>query len=117
MKNYKKLRCWQQAIDLSERIFILTKDFPKRYQVSLISQLEKSALSIPSNIAEGSSRGSDRDYKRFLEYSLGSCFELETQLIVSFRLSLLSKDAFDKLNESVVIQTKMIHKLIKAISQ
>ena len=77
--------------------------------------MERAVLSISSNIAEGSSRTSDKDYVRFLEYSLGSCFELETQLIISFRLSLLSEDVFKSISEHLIIQIKMLHKLIKAI--
>jgi four helix bundle protein len=83
MKNFKELRTWQKGFDIAVGTYKLVESFPKEERFALSGQMTKAAVSIPSNIAEGSSRSSDRDYKRFLEISLGSCFELETQLLIA----------------------------------
>ena len=77
--TYKDLIVWQKAILLVTDIYLLTKTFPQDERFVLVSQLNRAVISIPSNIAEGSSRSSDKDYNRFIEISLGSCFEAETQ--------------------------------------
>ena len=80
MKNFKQLRVWQKGLEIALASYELVQAFPKEERYGLSSQITRAAVSIPSNIAEGSSRGSEKDYNRFLEISLGSCFELETQL-------------------------------------
>lgn len=83
MKNFKQLLVWQKGFELAVNSFKLTSAFPKEERFSLANQITRSAVSIPSNIAEGSSRTSEKDYHRFLEVSLGSAFELETQLLIA----------------------------------
>jgi len=83
MRDFKKLRIWQKGFEIAIKAYKLTSSFPKTEQYGLISQINRSAISIISNIAEGSSRASDKDYKRFIEISIGSTFELETQLLIS----------------------------------
>jgi four helix bundle protein len=83
MKNFKELRTWQKGFEIAVETYKLVASFPKEERFGLSSQMTKAAVSIPSNIAEGSSRSSEKDYKRFLEISLGSCYELETQLLVA----------------------------------
>ena len=83
MRNFKELKIWQKGFDIAINCFKLTEDFPSEQKFALTSQINRSGVSIPSNIAEGSSRSSEKDYNRFLEISLGSCFELETQLLIS----------------------------------
>ncbi|MGZ3853742.1 MAG: four helix bundle protein [Flavisolibacter sp.] len=83
MKNFKQLLVWQKGFGLAVNSFKLTSAFPKEERFSLANQITRSAVSIPSNIAEGSSRTSEKDYHRFLEVSLGSAFELETQLLIA----------------------------------
>ena len=83
MKHFKQLRIWQLGIDISLRCFRLTSNFPTDERYSLGNQIRRSAYSIPSNIAEGSSRSSQKDHLRFIEIAIGSAFELETQLILS----------------------------------
>jgi four helix bundle protein len=86
MKNFKKLSVWQKAFQISINCFRITTTFPKEERFGLVSQINRSAISVTSNIAEGSGRASPKDYKRFLDYSLGSTFELETQLLIAKEL-------------------------------
>ncbi|MGN6352361.1 MAG: four helix bundle protein [Parafilimonas sp.] len=83
MKNFKQLRIWQKGFDIAVNSFKLTATFPNEQKFGIGSQITRAAVSIPSNIAEGSSRSSEKDYNRFLEISLGSTYELETQLLIS----------------------------------
>lgn len=83
MRNFKQLLIWQKGMDIAARSFKLVETFPKEERFSLCSQITRAAISIPSNIAEGSSRSSEKNYNRFLELSLGSAYELETQLLIA----------------------------------
>ena len=86
MRNFKELNIWQKGFQVAINCFKLTAKFPPHEKFGLISQITRAGVSIPSNIAEGSSRSSDKDYKRFIEISLGSCFEAETQLLIAKEL-------------------------------
>ncbi len=83
MKNFKQLKVWQKGFDVAVKTYQFAATLPKDEKFGLVSQMTRAAVSIPSNVAEGSSRTSDKDYCRFLEISLGSCFELETQLLIA----------------------------------
>jgi four helix bundle protein len=83
MRNFKELKVWQKGFQIAINSFKITESFPQKEKYVLTSQINRSAVSIPSNIAEGSSRSSDKDYNRFIEISLGSSFELETQLLIA----------------------------------
>lgn len=83
MKNFKELKIWQKGIDIAIKSYKLVNTFPKEEKYGLCSQITRASVSIPSNIAEGSSRSSEKDYNRFIEYSLGSSFETETQLLIA----------------------------------
>ena len=78
IKSFKDLRIWQKGMEIITDIYTLTKKFPKEELFSLTSQLRRSAISIPSNIAEGFKRFHNKEYKQFLFITLGSCAELET---------------------------------------
>lgn len=86
IRNYRDLLAWQAAMDLVESVCILTKQFPKEELYALSTQLRRAAFSIPSNIAEGQGRRSDREFSRFLDISHGSLREVETQLLIAARL-------------------------------
>lgn len=86
MLDYKELHVWQKAMELVEEVYKLTGDFPKEEMYGLTSQIRRSAVSIPSNIAEGSSRAGTKEFIQFLSIARGSAAELETQLILSSRL-------------------------------
>jgi four helix bundle protein len=86
IKSYKDLNIWKRSIRLVEEIYKITKNFPKEEIYGLTSQLRRSAVSIPSNTAEGFTRFHNKEYRQFLYISLGSCAELTTQVIISSHL-------------------------------
>ena len=92
-RQYQKLVVWQSAMDLVATIYTASKRFPKSEQFGLTSQMRRAAISFPSNIAEGSSRGSDKDFNRFLNIAQGSLTELETQILIAKRLSYLNDES------------------------
>ena len=95
--NFKKLKIWQESINLVSANYKLTRTFPEFEKFNLISQMNRCAVSIPSNISEGSSKSTNKHFKKYLEISLGSAFEWETQLIISFNENYLNKEQFDSL--------------------
>ena len=108
--SYKKLDCWNLAIELVETVYGITSAFPDKEKFNLISQINRSAVSIPSNIAEGSARQSDKEMIQFLYVALGSIAELETQLIISQKLGYaVQNDIYDK----IVDVRKLIIGLVK----
>lgn len=111
MHNFKDLKVWQKSIDLAVDIYKAMSLFPNDEKYGLISQMKRCSVSIPSNIAEGSGRGSDKEFNHFLNISQGSAFELETQLIISNRLALIDDNlANDLINKTTEIQ-KMVFSL------
>tara|TARA_R110001592_G_C13038615_1_gene739058 strand:- start:103 stop:411 length:309 start_codon:yes stop_codon:yes gene_type:complete len=96
-------------------IYKLVADFPSNKKYSLTSQITRSAISIPSNIAEGASRNSEKYFARFLEISLGSVFELETQVRISFGLKYISENKFDVIIDTCISLQKRIYSLRKKV--
>ncbi len=97
MHNLKELKIWQKAIDLAVDVYKATENFPKEEKYGLTSQTRRSAVSVPSNIAEGAGRNSDKEFSHFLGISNGSSYELQTQLIISNKLNLLSDTTVEPL--------------------
>jgi four helix bundle protein len=116
MHNFKELRIWQDSIDLVEDIYKMTKDLPKNEEFGLISQMRRCSVSIPSNIAEGSGRESDKDFRRFIGISLSSSFELETQLIIANRIGYIKKENFNQVIGELSKIQKMIFMFRKKIN-
>lgn len=114
MKNYKQLIVWQKGVELVKLAYLLTKQLPAEEKFGIISQINRAAISIPANIAEGSSRNSDKDYGRFLQIALGSAFELQTYcvLIRSLEWNIQDLEKFEVLIEEII---KMLHSFIKQI--
>jgi four helix bundle protein len=106
--NFLELKVWQKSMTLSKALFIMTKSFPKDEKFGLISQINRAGVSIPSNIAEGTSRNSNKDFSRFLQISLGSCFEIETQLILAKDFEYISVEKAKELISLVKEVQKMI---------
>ena len=101
IRNYKDLNIWKRSIELVKNIYEISNSFPKEELYVLTSQLRRTAISIPSNIAEGFSRFHNKEYRQFLYIALGSCAELETQIIIANYLKYLDDDRFnDIINES-----------------
>ena len=98
--DHKKLDAWKKSIELVELVYTNTMNFPKEEIYGLTSQIRRSAISVPSNIAEGAGRDSIKEYIRFLNISIGSLSELETQLIIANRLGYsLNEVLFDLIVE------------------
>ena len=108
MRNFKQLLIWQKGFQIAVKSYGLVSSFPKEEKYAISSQITKAAVSIPSNIAEGSSRSSMKDYNRFLEISLGSSFELETQLLIAEAVNFGEKDRRDEILKDVDEEQKMI---------
>ena len=89
MRNFREMKIWNQGIDLAVLAYEITKQFPKEELYGLKSQITRAVVSIPSNIAEGCSRSSEKDFCRFLEISLGSAFEVETDLVIAEKVGSL----------------------------
>ncbi|MBX7224677.1 MAG: four helix bundle protein [Chitinophagales bacterium] len=117
MNNYKKLKIWENSIDLAVEIYKLTANFPKEEVYNLTSQIRRSAVSIPSNIAEGAGRHSEKEFLNFLSFSNGSCNELDTQLIIANKLEFISMEDFliisDKIDHIQKMNFNLRQKLIK----
>ena len=110
--RFKDLQVWQKSMELVKMIYLLTHTFPKSEIYSLTSQLRRSAISIPSNIAEGKGRGSIKEFINFLHISLGSLYELQTQLYLAKDLSYI--DNF-KLYEDINLMINQLDKMINAL--
>lgn len=108
MHNFKKLAIWVKSVDFVTEIYQVTNTFPNHERFGLISQLQRAAVSVPTNISEGSAKSSNKDFARFLEISLGSTFELETELIVSLNLSYIDNEKYKFLEEKLTELQKMI---------
>ncbi|MEM6334397.1 MAG: four helix bundle protein [Planctomycetota bacterium] len=92
-KGYRDLLAWQKSMELCEIVYASTESLPEHERFGLTSQMRRAAVSIPSNIAEGHGRRQTKDYAKHLRYALGSLAELETQLELTVRCGLLSRDA------------------------
>lgn len=113
MESYKKLIVWQKGIELVKEIYGKTRLFPKEEQFTLISQMRRSALSIPCNIAEGATRKTTKEFLQFVRIAYSSSAELETQLIVAHSLyAQISLDIPFRMTDEV---QKLLHNLIKSL--
>jgi len=115
MKNFKDYVIWNQGIELAVHAYELTRQLPKEEMYGLSSQIKRAAVSIPSNIAEGCSREADKDFKRFLKISLGSSFELETDLIIAERLRFIRSVDVNNFFVSLHSEQKQINTLISRL--
>jgi len=116
-RNYRDLIAWQKAMDFAEACYNLSTNFPDDERFSLTSQLRRSAISVPSNIAEGEGRFSKPDFKRFLSISHGSLSEAETQILMAIRLRYLT-DADARPALAIAVEVgKLIHGLAKSLDK
>lgn len=120
MKTHKDLLVWQKAIDFVTEIYKFTSDFPNHEMYGLTSQLRRASISIPSNIAEGAARNSDKEFVRFLYIARASAAEVETQLIISENLRYALSTIINLKEELLRISkmlTALIHKINKRINR
>lgn len=108
MRDFRKLEIWSEAIMMTKAVYDLTSLFPVHEKYGLCSQMNRAAVSIPSNIAEGCSRRTNLEFSRFLEIALGSSFELETQIEISKRVLYISQESYETvLNELHTLQKRV----------
>ncbi len=112
MGTFKDLLAWQKSLTLAKKVYQVTGNFPTEERFGLVNQMRRCAVSIPSNIAEGYGRGSDKELLRFLYVALGSSNELETQLILSLELSFIKEEDSRMLQGLNTEVNKMILSLI-----
>jgi four helix bundle protein len=117
MNNFKQLKVWQRGFDIAVQAFKLTETFPKEQRFGLGSQITRASVSIPSNVAEGSSRSSTKDYLRFLEIFLGSSYELETQLLIAEAVNYGDKSIRAQMIQDIDEEQKMLIAFMHRISQ
>ncbi|CAM3593929.1 hypothetical protein FSS13T_16340 [Flavobacterium saliperosum S13] len=110
MHQFKELGIWKKSRLFCSDIYSITSSFPNEEKFGLINQLRRASVSIPSNIAEGSSRNSNKDFSRFLEIAIGSAYEVETQLIIASDLGFID-------SEKLVFLSNQLNEIIKMISK
>ncbi len=112
MNNFRELKVWHKSIDLAVEVYKVVAAFPAPEKFNLVSQMQRAAVSVPSNIAEGCGRHSDPAFDSFLSISLGSSYELETQAIISQKLGFIEESAFHHLQHQIVEVQKMTYGLL-----
>jgi four helix bundle protein len=117
MHNFKELKVWQKSRVLVKDIYKLLETFPNKEQFGLISQIQRAAVSIPTNIAEGSGRSGVNDFNRFLEIALTSAIELENLIILSSDLSYITEESYNNFSIQIIEIQKMLYGLKKHIKQ
>jgi len=117
LKNHKELKVWQKAYELCLKIYKLTEKFPKEERFGLVAQIRRSAVSIPSNIAEGYNRGHRLEYVQFLNIAYGSLNELDTQLLLSKDLSYASGEEVECILEDLYELERMLAALIRSLKK
>ena len=115
MQDYRQLKVWQKSHQVVLQVYKIATDFPSNEKYGLVSQIQRSAVSIPSNIAEGSARSSDVDFARFLHIAMGSAAELDYQLLLSHDLGFLPSNDYEKLSEELTSIRKMLNSFIQRL--
>ena len=110
MRDFRKLEVYQESLSTVIKVYNLTKDFPNSELYGLTQQIRRCAVSIPSNLAEGSSRDSSKEFSRFIQISLGSAFELETQFKIAEQLNYVS-------SEPILNQLNKLQKRLNALNK
>ena len=116
MKDFKKLLIWQKSMEIVAAAYTLADSLPSEEKYGLRSQITRCSVSIPANIAEGSSRGSQKEYKHFCEIALGSCFELETHCLITVKLGLAKEGELTTLLAMIDEEQKMLMAFIKTLN-
>ncbi len=116
MRDFRQLHVWGKAHQLALKVYNVTKQFPHEERFGLIVQMRKAASSVPTNIAEGCGRESDRELSRFLSIAAGSASEFEYQLLLAYDLQYLSEDKYSELNQQVIEIKKMLNSFIKKLT-
>lgn len=115
--NFKKMKIWQEGMNLVQVTYKMVRTFPEIEKYNLVTQLIRCAVSIPSNIAEGTSKKTDKHFSQYLDSSLGSAFEWETQLIVAYNEKYISEKHFQELETKIQDLQKMISGFIDGLDK
>lgn len=115
INSYKDLKIWQNGIEIVEVIYNLTNSFPQNEQFGLTSQIRRSSVSIPSNIAEGWGRGYNTNFLQFIKIARGSLYELETQIIIANNLKLIESEDYKIIQNLILVESKMINSFITTL--
>jgi four helix bundle protein len=116
MQDYRKLRIWTISMELTQKIYELTKKFPTEEKYGLTSQIRRSSLSVPSNIAEGAGRNGRKEFNNFLGIAMGSLFELDTQVELSFNFKYIPFDSYNETLNKIDQLKKMIYHFQKKLT-
>lgn len=116
-RPHKQLEVWSLSVDFVKKIYRLTSEYPSEEKYGLTSQLRRAAVSVPTNIAEGAARDSEREFKRFLHMSSGSLSELDTLLVLSSELGILSEDTLNRFLTVVDKLSAMLSGLISHLEE
>ena len=109
MHNFRKLNIWLDAMLLAKEVYLITSKFPKEEKYGLVSQINRCCISVPSNIAEGSSRSSNKEFSHFIKIALGSLFELETQIILSNEFKIIKDEDSSIVLDKIATLQKMLN--------
>lgn len=115
MRNFRNYEVWKKSMDFVEQVYRIVHSFPSFERYGIADQMRRAAVSIPSNIAEGASRVSDKEFVHFLHISMGSAFEVETQILIAHRLGYLSNESNLELMISIQYIEKKLNNLISSI--
>ncbi len=117
IKSHRDLIVWQKAMDLTVRVYHLTKSFPREETYGLTSQIRRASASIPANIAEGQGRRLSKEFQQFLANARGSLLELDTHLELSFRIGYLSKENHNELKDKINEGGRILNGLMRSLNQ
>ena len=115
MKDFRQLKVWEKSHQLALAVYKVTTKFPKEELYGLTSQIRRASMSVPTNIAEGCGRNTDKEFARFLQIAMGSASETEYQLILARDLEFLPKDSYEKLHNDVEEIKRMLASLLKTL--
>ncbi len=118
IQSYKDLLIWQKGIEIVVSVYKLTKNFPQEELFSLTNQIKRASVSVPSNIAEGYGRNTDKSFSHFLDIARGSLYELETQLLIARELEFIQNtDMFNHVISLIEEEGKMINAFYKSLAK
>lgn len=113
--NFKNLKVWEKSVDLAVKVYQVTAEFPNEEKFGITSQMRRSSVSVPSNIAEGTARNTSKAVLNSLDISLGESFELETQAIIANRVGLLDQKTFKEIEADISEVQRMIHGFMQTL--
>ena len=115
IKSHKDLEVWKKSVELVTNVYEISSEFPKEERYCMTNQIRRAAISIPSNIAEGAGRFHNKEFIQFLYISLGSCSELETQLLICSNLNYIDSSSLNSLISKIFVIRRMLLGLIKSL--